>query len=349
MSNQIPSKPRFHYAEEKARQVLLYCNVSTMPIDVRSLIKSSNKCTIKRYSKLMERYSFSKQDLVDNFGNDGAILYDTQNTKPYTIIYNDVDKPDTRINWTLAHELGHFVLKHHIDFDETKLARGGLTDKEYKILDSEADAFAAELLAPIIVTIAANWDSKDALMQHCGLSSMAARNRSRTLRSIKNVKECYFKYERELYYTFYNYIYKKFCPECKTSFVDRDAKYCPICEAHNLIWKNTEENIMKYSGILVDENSKACTCPQCENEEIMPDGDHCMICGFQLINKCVGKRQYDEYGDLIGFKDACNKLLPGNARYCPYCGGESSFYANGILTDWQIEKNTLYDDTNIPF
>lgn len=349
MDSQIPSKPRFHYAEEKARQVLLYCHVSSMPIDVRSLIKSSNKCTIKRYSKLMERYGFSKQDLIDKFGNDGAILYHTQNTKPYTIIYNDVDKPETRINWTLAHELGHFVLKHHIEFDETKLARGGLTDDEYKILDAEADAFAAELLSPLMIMIAAKWDTKDALIQHTGLSNMAARNRSRAIRKVKIFKECYFKYERELYYTFYNHIYKKFCPECKTSFIDRDAKYCPICGEHNLIWKNTEENIMKYSGILVDENSKAYTCPQCENEEIMPDGDHCMICGFYLINKCVGKRQYDEYGDLVGFKDACNKPLPGNARYCPYCGGESSFYADGILNDWKIEKNTLYDDTIIPF
>lgn len=338
MSNQIPSKPRFHYAEEKARQVLLYCNVSTMPIDVRSLIKSSNKCTIKRYSKLMERYSFSKQDLVDNFGNDGAILYDTQNTKTYTIIYNDIDKPDTRINWTLAHELGHFVLKHHIDFDETKLIRGGLTDYEYKVLDAEADAFAAELLSPLMVMIAANWDTKDALIQHTGLSNMAARNRSRAIRRVKIFKECYFKYERELYYTFYNHIYKKFCPECKTSFVDRDAKYCPICGAHNLIWKNTEENIMKYSGILVDENSKAYTCPQCENEEIFTNGDHCMICGFNLINKCIGDAQYDDFGSLNGFVGGCGELLPGNARYCPYCGGHSSFFANGVLTRWEYEK-----------
>ncbi len=349
MSNQIPSRPRFNYAEEKARQVLLYCNVSTMPVDVRSLIKSSNKCIIKRYSKLIERYSFSKQDLVDEFGDDGAILYDARKVKPYTIVYNDVDKPSTRITWTLAHELGHLVLKHHIDFDETKLSRGGLTDDEYKVLDVEADAFAAELLAPIMVAISANWDSKVALMQHCGLSAVAARNRSRSIRKVINFKECYFKYEREIYSSFFNHIYMKYCVECKTFFVSREAIYCPICGSHNIIWKEGEENIMRYSGILVDENSKALTCPKCENEEIFADGDHCMICGFNLINKCVGEAQYDQFGGLEGFTGGCGKLLPGNARYCPYCGGQSSFFADGVLTNWELEKQHQDTTTVFPF
>ena len=95
---------------------------------------------------------------------------------------------------------------------------------------------------------------------------------------------------------------------------------------------------MKYSGILVDENSKAYTCPQCENEEIFTNGDHCMICGFNLINKCIGDAQYDDFGSLNGFVGGCGELLPGNARYCPYCGGHSSFFANGVLTRWEYEK-----------
>lgn len=335
MISSIPPTPRFNLAEEKARQVLLYFRVRSLPIDVRALIKASNKCTLKRYSKLMARHNFTLQDLIDAFGKDGAIIYDARKVKPYTIVYNDVDKPSTRITWTLAHELGHLVLKHHMDFDETRLARSGLTDNEYKVLDAEADAFAAELLAPVTVMISANWDSKDALMQHCGLSAVAARNRSRSIRKVKNFKECYFKYEREIYSSFFNHIYMKYCVECKTFFVSREAIYCPICGRHNIIWKEGEENIMKYSGVLVDKNSKAYTCPQCENEEIFADGDHCMICGFNLINKCVGEPQYDQFGNLEEFTDGCGKILPGNARYCPYCGGQSSFYADGVLTNWK--------------
>lgn len=73
MYNSIPKKPRFNCAEEKARQVLLYYKVNTLPIDVRKLIKASNICVIKCYSKLIKRHSLKKEDLYESFGKDGAV------------------------------------------------------------------------------------------------------------------------------------------------------------------------------------------------------------------------------------------------------------------------------------
>lgn len=350
--NSIPEVPRYDWAKEQARKYLVEHHINNLPIDIIGLIKKAGIISLKTYSKLALKSNTSINDICLEFqSSDGVSILNTSkfSNKKYAILFNDTRKPKTRINWTLAHEFGHIILNHLVDFEQSKLLRSNISDSEYSVLDKEADAFAAELLVPTVVMIAAGWTNKNDVGMHCQLSSQASSYRSNYLRTFSPRLYLFQHYERELYYTFYNHIYKKFCPECKTSFIDRNAKYCPICGEHNLIWKNTEENIMKYSGILVDENSKAYTCPQCENEEIMPDGDHCMICGFYLINKCVGKRQYDEYGDLVGFKYACNKPLPGNARYCPYCGGESSFYADGILNDWKIEKNTLYDDTIIPF
>ena len=348
MYNSIPKKPRFNCAEEKARQVLLYYKVNTLPIDVRKLIKASNICVIKCYSKLIKRHSLKKEDLYESFGKDGAVLYDATKPKPYTIVYNDIDKPTMRITWTLAHELGHIVLKHHVEFDETRLMRCGLIDRDYKILDAEADAFAAELLAPVIVMITANWDTKDSIMQHCGLSVMAARIRSRSLRSIKQIKECYFKYERNLYYAFYNYIHLKFCPECKTFFVSKDANYCPICGSHSIIWKKGEINIMKYEGVNVNELSKAIVCPICQNEEILENGDYCAICGTYLVNHCSDIT--DEYDNIE--KQGCGTLLPGNARYCPYCGNPSHFKQINALCSWEQEQaifKSLESGKSVPF
>ncbi|OLN29951.1 hypothetical protein DSOL_3291 [Desulfosporosinus metallidurans] len=48
-----------------------------------------------------------------------------------------------RTNWTIAHELGHIILNHFIEFDIDNL-----NDEEHDILDREAEIFARELLMP---------------------------------------------------------------------------------------------------------------------------------------------------------------------------------------------------------
>lgn len=53
-----------------------------------------------------------------------------------------------------------------------------------------------------------------------------------------------------------------------------------------------------------------------------------MICGSNIINQCNNVTCEFE------------GLLPGNARYCPYCGSTTSFYTSGYLNDWDdITKN----------
>ena len=92
---------------------------------------------------------------------------------------------------------------------------------------------------------------------------------------------------------------------------------------------------MKYPGITVDENSKALVCPKCNNEEITQDGEFCMICGENIKNFCEG------YINERGFQEeeGCGKELPGNARFCPYCGGMSHFYNKDFLTPWNKQPD----------
>ena len=59
--------------------------------------------------------------------------------RSYVLCYNDApDVPDTRKRFTLAHELGHYVLRHRTD-----------GDKE----EREANCFARNLLAPRLLAI----------------------------------------------------------------------------------------------------------------------------------------------------------------------------------------------------
>jgi len=137
---------------------------------------------------------------------------------------------------------------------------------------------------------------------------------------------------------------KWYCKNC-LSVVSEGNDYCTIC-GHVLKsgngtlsqykYKNRGAGYMLYSGIDVDEKSKAKVCPVCGNEEVSY-GDKCIICGANLINIC-NNTLYSDYGNPVG---TCDTLLPGNARYCPHCGGKSSYYVDGYLKDWKIEQREV--------
>ena len=73
-------------------------------------------------------------------------------TGMYYIVYDDVtvNSPD-RISWTIMHEIGHIILGHLVEFSETALNRGGMTSKQYGVLEVEAHYFAAEFLMPTAI------------------------------------------------------------------------------------------------------------------------------------------------------------------------------------------------------
>jgi Zn-dependent peptidase ImmA (M78 family) len=94
------------------------------------------------------------------------------NNKYLTVYKNDI-KPYGRLVWTLAHELGHIVLGHLEDFEETDV-RKTLTNKQYIILEKEADAFAAELLAPIALLKNIHCLSPAMIQAMCNVSEEAS-------------------------------------------------------------------------------------------------------------------------------------------------------------------------------
>lgn len=72
-------------------------------------------------------------------GEEGYTFYDEKRNR-YRI-YIDKNYKITRRNFTVAHEVGHIVMGHFLNFD--------VCDQEvHKILDSHANAFASALLMP---------------------------------------------------------------------------------------------------------------------------------------------------------------------------------------------------------
>ncbi len=74
-----------------------------------------------------------------------------------------------RQRFSIAHELGHILLKHPPEIDATPF--------EIRIVDREADVFAAELLMPTadLTIMVENGESVESLRQRYGVSKEALR------------------------------------------------------------------------------------------------------------------------------------------------------------------------------
>ncbi len=93
----------------------------------------------------------------ENINADGISLGLKQLSKPK--IYINSSRPTSRQNFTLAHELGHVIIPWHIgnivshtDIKDTEDNSSSNSDNsddyEYRLIESEANRFAAELLIP---------------------------------------------------------------------------------------------------------------------------------------------------------------------------------------------------------
>jgi len=89
------------------------------------------------------------RDDFDNF--EGALIPRSETRDEWGIIFNSGLSSKGRINFTLAHEFGHYLLHRHL-IDEPKLcARNDMWawDSEYGKMESEANEFASYLLMPL--------------------------------------------------------------------------------------------------------------------------------------------------------------------------------------------------------
>lgn len=61
-------------------------------------------------------------------------------------------------------------------------------------------------------------------------------------------------------------------------------------------------------------------CPACHWEEHVDNAIYCQACGHELplVNKCKNSNCQSNTGDKL--------FIPDSARYCPYCGCETTFY-----------------------
>lgn len=332
-------KANYKKAEKAAYNLLIRANVRQLPVKVMELAKLFPNLRIKTYSWFAKNHNLSIEEVCEYTGSTLGCCWYYKSLGKYLILYNDQEQNIGRKRWTIAHELGHFILKHNEITKKASLSRGDFTDDEYKILESEANCFARSLLAPPHVITHINGLDIRCLTELCEVSFEAAEYIMIFLENGFEMGKTYSK-QHEIYRLFSEFIFKTNnryqCANCNNKFHVFSPSFCFVCGSKNIFRLFPFERIdseMYYTGYQLDNNSRALRCPVCDNESIL--GDYCHICGTYLINKCT--------------LHWCNELLPGNARFCYKCGSPSTYYEHGLLKKWNYNPILEIQEADITF
>ena len=127
-------KPAFQKAYRIANEILVSSkNITDFPFSIIDVVKEKSKNIIKCKSfSTALKYGVNIKD----FGSQSAVIM-TFNGK-YIIFYNDIE-PICRINFSIAHEFGHFLLGHLLNLSK---------NNRYDFQEVETNFFAAQLLMP---------------------------------------------------------------------------------------------------------------------------------------------------------------------------------------------------------
>lgn len=158
------------------RKVLdLYKNMSSIsfpinPDKLLSLLKEN--CRILSYHQAAALNKCTIRDIIQVCNSfDGATHY-SPDRKRYLILYNNFSA-EGRILWTKCHEIGHICLRHFEMADLNRLAYGDY-DPAHSDIESEADYFAWNLIAPLPIMREMGVRSAEDVHSIFGLSAQAA-------------------------------------------------------------------------------------------------------------------------------------------------------------------------------
>lgn len=201
----IPDKPRYATITRKAYQLLAELEIAKFPVDPFEIIEQLDSLYLAAWTELKENTGVSDPAGLKVRKLDAETIV-KRGSGEYLIVYDDTIGYLPRIRFTLAHEIGHIIMGHFTEFEKTSL-REGVTPAEKVVLEREADAFAAELLAPrtILRRFPGMRNDSAWLKQTCFLSEKAADIRAKELR---RVDFGYYKHEDRLHRNFYNYLEK---------------------------------------------------------------------------------------------------------------------------------------------
>lgn len=331
-------KVRYEYISKYVYTILHEYNIFKYPISIMELIDNLNKngynIQVDTYEQFMQFKNFCREkkgqcpltyyEIGKMFkSNDGATAKFPKSDL-LIIFYNSREPIKGRINWTLAHELGHILLGHYQIMEPVIIQRRDIPNEPYKILEKEANWFARTLLCHPYILAYYKIDTSGEIVELCNVSTQAASYRED---DIKNHHYIINKPWDDRILKQLSHFYK-FCVRCDKSLIPPYAFYCPVCGNQLLKWGDGKMQYkIRYD---LNEESRLYQCSVCENENIPEDAIYCQICGTPVQNKCTN----------------CGKLANSDARYCIYCGNKTTFNSK-ILPDWESELEELKKENHV--
>lgn len=317
MSNFSRYVPDYGLALKKSIELIEDVKISSVPIFMQAIVREySRSIHLTSYEEFSKETGMTIENIINAFkSEDGACIYERE-TERYIIFYNE-EKPIERLRFTVAHELGHIFLEHHIIAGNDILSRSYLTNKEYELFEKEANCFARNLLAPAPLSkIIKDADESglyvtDHFQEEFNIGIQASKFRlgflqwdlNKTTEEINNfIKETFPEY-------------KKCCRSCRIELTN-ECLYCINCGTRQPV-NNTS---FQYKSIAKDSTH----CNKCGHTTPHTGANFCIICGNCFSNFCTNTD--------------CGVKNLSTASYCNKCGSKTNLY--------ELNKNLQYDGVN---
>lgn len=306
-----------------AAEVLEDYGITQVPLQLERIIDAlSNEIALTTYTRLMELGGLDYAAVVKLMDSDlGACAYDPQ-TAQYVIYYNDT-LSEAWCRFTIAHELGHIFLEHHLLAGTDVLSRTFVAKAQYKEYENEANAFARNLLspAPLARIIVKNKNHADVaeVEKAFFITTKAAETRIAFLK--RDLPYCTAEItDKLLQIRIMDFLSS--CKDCGYALPEV-AEFCPACggtkRKRQFYFKRLPEPI--HTDLL----HSVLVCPHCGNTDLSLGAKFCRICGKPAINVCEGHQR----GRFAGQRH----YNPHYARFCLACGAKTVFNTYNVLRE----------------
>lgn len=168
---------RYAFINNQVLNIYLQMPKIKFPLDIQSVIDYLPNCRYMSYQKFAEINNCSIEEVIQICeSKSGCTHYDIMQNRYLILCNHSTDDNNNlgRQRWTCGHEIGHIICNHLTISAYEKLSENSLLQISDPTYESEADYFAATILAPFPLFKVLDIRSKKDVQRVFGLSNEAS-------------------------------------------------------------------------------------------------------------------------------------------------------------------------------